>query len=186
MNKENNNSEAKAIPTVYKNPKYFIKCNNKDGGIGFLAITGLAFRVFSNPTPPVLIFDDKQAAQDMITKNQLNFNKNGTSFEVLDSNEVCALDIQIKPYQPIYYVQNQAGYRLCSNTQKGYHFKDVKEDFCMWTDEAGAKEGRDKIQQKFKGMQISVGRIKPLHPLEESALDKLTEKFIGEDKGLKG
>jgi hypothetical protein len=31
-------------------------------------------------------------------------------------------------------------------------------------------------------MQISVGRIKPLHPLEESALDKLTEKFIGEDK----
>jgi hypothetical protein len=102
MNKENNNSEAKDIPTVYKNPKYFIKCNNKDGGIGFLAITGLAFRVFSNPTPPVLIFDDKQTAQDMITKNQLNFNKNGTSFEVLDSNEVCALDIQIKPFQPIY------------------------------------------------------------------------------------
>lgn len=182
MNKENPNDTGKQVELIYKNPKYFIKCNNKDGGIGFLALTGNSFRVFANPTPPVMVFDEKQPALDIITKHQLNFNKNGTSFEVLDSNEVCALDIQIKPYQPIYYIKNQAERRLCSDSTKGYHFKDVKEDFCMWVDEDGAKEARDKMQQKFKGMQISIGRVKPLQPLEESALDKLTDKFIGEEK----
>lgn len=141
----------------------------------------MIFRVFANPTPPVKVFETKQAATDVVTKCQLNFNKEGTTFEVLDSNEVCALDIPVKPYESVYYIKNQADRKLCSDSVKGYHFKDVKEDFCMWTDEDGAKEGRDKMQQKFKGMQISVGRIKPLQPLEESALDKLTEKFIGED-----
>lgn len=180
MNKEPENKdtigeEKKPVPQIVENPKFYIKVINEDKGIGFVAFikkpgTVIA-QVFENPVRPVSQFETRQEAADAIINFQLNFNEK-IKTEVVDTNEVLALNTTLKPYDTIYFIQNQAGYKLCSESTKGYHFRDTNEDFCQWGTEDDVKQAKKEAQAKFKVMQISIGRILPLEPMPISLLDK--------------
>jgi hypothetical protein len=169
-----NNSE---VPKIYANPKFYIKGTNKNGGMGFLAILGPDnFRVFPFPMKPVTVFETYVEANNEILKSRLNFNQQGTNFEVLDTNEVVALNTLVKPYDTIYYIKNQANRRLAKDSERGVHFVARNEDYAMWNDLEIIKQDLPQYQKQFKVMQLSIGEIAPLEPLErgdisESATD---------------